>query len=420
MRYLLILFFLAGCHDQVDPSLDSGILYINQIDLGTLYDSNFQDAELDLSPTDLGLLDPPDISVVDSDPPCLHHDIPCNDIDDDCDGSVDEKVWEGSCHTGMESYCSRGERVCVDGRALCQPIVSDLEDYPDGVDADCDFKIDEDTLPQELESTCADDPDFICIPGNTIAFEMGLELEVVNYAAFRVLRREFSIGDLERLGDQYQYVTRHQDCQHSDCPLELVSVTAIATILNQMSLRQGLQPCYIVPEVWFGDEPPYELGAINLLQRLYTLLDRDFAYMRRSCNGYRLPTYAESLVMSTSPSGVLNFSYRPPETQCVGTLHRQKDLNPNYLGMTGVIDNLSEFVVFDQRPQEFTPITHFDIGLVGMAYSDMDTAMGWAEEPTDKDFCHNQKRTPVWNIGAWGFIQEWGILGVGFRPVRAE
>ena len=98
-----------------------------------------------------------------------------NDIDDDCDGDVDEDVlpcedqpqFNAACTTGIGACAVDGLRVCsADGQNLeCnavanEPRVADGDDdNRDGIDDDCDGEVDEDDLYPEF-ALC--DPTKVC------------------------------------------------------------------------------------------------------------------------------------------------------------------------------------------------------------------------------------------------------------------
>lgn len=69
----------------------------------------------------------------------------CNGVDDDCDGMVDESNPGGNvvCDTGKPNACSLGTTQCTNGTLVCQPNLSNTPETCNGVDDDCDDQIDE-------------------------------------------------------------------------------------------------------------------------------------------------------------------------------------------------------------------------------------------------------------------------------------
>jgi hypothetical protein len=78
----------------------------------------------------------------------------CDGIDDDCDGAVDEDALPRPASCGLGACRSAGEQRCVDGRleTVCAPGLPPAADDAacDGVDGDCDGRIDEDAVPREV------------------------------------------------------------------------------------------------------------------------------------------------------------------------------------------------------------------------------------------------------------------------------
>jgi hypothetical protein len=70
----------------------------------------------------------------------------CNNLDDDCDNSVDEGDPGGgaSCNTGLFGVCAAGTRHCQGGSLNCvQNVLPSVEVCGDALDNDCDGSVDE-------------------------------------------------------------------------------------------------------------------------------------------------------------------------------------------------------------------------------------------------------------------------------------
>jgi hypothetical protein len=69
----------------------------------------------------------------------------CNDIDDDCDGTVDNNISGTGfdCGTGYLGVCAQGQLQCKGGKVDCFPIVPSSGEKCNGLDDDCDGTVDE-------------------------------------------------------------------------------------------------------------------------------------------------------------------------------------------------------------------------------------------------------------------------------------
>jgi len=69
----------------------------------------------------------------------------CNDIDDDCDGTVDNNIpgTGFDCGTGYLGVCAQGQIQCKGGKIDCFPIVPSSAEKCNGVDDNCNGTVDE-------------------------------------------------------------------------------------------------------------------------------------------------------------------------------------------------------------------------------------------------------------------------------------
>ncbi|HOW51209.1 MAG TPA: putative metal-binding motif-containing protein [bacterium] len=70
----------------------------------------------------------------------------CNDIDDNCEGTIDEGNPGGGaqCLSGFPGICRQGMKMCVAGSHLCLPITDASNEKCNAIDDDCDGLVDED------------------------------------------------------------------------------------------------------------------------------------------------------------------------------------------------------------------------------------------------------------------------------------
>ena len=89
----------------------------------------------------------------------------CDLVDNDCDGTVDELPPQGFCLTEGFGECASGLSMCVRGAIICYPFNQPRIEFCDGRDNDCDGLLDE--SPVDAGDPCDSGEEGVCGPGRT-------------------------------------------------------------------------------------------------------------------------------------------------------------------------------------------------------------------------------------------------------------
>ena len=82
----------------------------------------------------------------------------CDATDEDCDGRTDERLTGLACATGLPGACNVGLLVCAPGTPnRCDPAVQPVAEICDGIDNDCDAATDEEGICTETCDNAIDD-----------------------------------------------------------------------------------------------------------------------------------------------------------------------------------------------------------------------------------------------------------------------
>ena len=88
----------------------------------------------------------------------------CDGIDNDCDNTIDENIMLApSCVLPGEGLCGQGIPRCTDGEVICEPVIARTLEICDGLDNDCDERIDEEASDNNV--SCYTDLPGLCAEG---------------------------------------------------------------------------------------------------------------------------------------------------------------------------------------------------------------------------------------------------------------
>lgn len=106
------------------------------------------------------------------------NDTSCDNIDSDCDGRLDEDFAPSEVNCGQGLCANTGTRTCEGGvlRSNCEPLVPGIDNTCDGIDQDCDGTFDEAYVAQTVscgEGQCTQTIVAACVGGRPRACESG-------------------------------------------------------------------------------------------------------------------------------------------------------------------------------------------------------------------------------------------------------
>lgn len=84
-------------------------------------------------------------------------DAQCDGLDEDCDDEIDEDFAPADCDTGEQGLCSAAASECINGIEICEALVQPVAEACNNLDDDCDGEVDEPDLDADPPFECPEE-----------------------------------------------------------------------------------------------------------------------------------------------------------------------------------------------------------------------------------------------------------------------